>query len=165
MVTASTQGGRLSQGHVLGTEAEEWPQAHRASGHASTCREIPCLEQPPSVPIPPAISGPFLVTLCWLYWSGWEADPGGQGWEQLRPLPGSLQNDWNDSGALQLQCTGMPGDDSNPSPASLPCVITSQLLQRRLQIPYLPAHTETGHTSVKGSSDPHCTWAPGERAG
>ena len=90
MVTASTQGGRLSQGRVLGTEAEEWPQAHRASGHASTCREIPCLDQLPSVPIPPAISGPFLVTLCWLYWSGWEADPGGQGWEQLRPLPGSL---------------------------------------------------------------------------
>ena len=79
--------------------------------------------------------------------------------------PGSLQNDWNDSGALQLQCTGMPGDDSNPSPASLPCVITSQLLQRRLQIPYLPAHTETGHTRVRGSSDPHCTWTPGERAG
>lgn len=102
-VTASTQGGRLSQGHMLGTEAEEQPQAHRPTGYASTCWEISCLCQLPSVPTPPLtclaiLCNTVLAALARVgsrpRWTGMGAAKTPP-WESM-----SRQNDWNDNGEL-----------------------------------------------------------------
>ena len=63
-VMASTQGGTLSEGYVLTTEAEQQQQGYRAPGHDCLCREMSYPHQLPSVPIHPLNYSAIAGQLC-----------------------------------------------------------------------------------------------------
>lgn len=70
-VMASTQGGTLSEGYVLKTEAEQSSKAKSPLGRDCLCRETSYPHQLPSVPT----FSHCWAALCWPHSSGGEADP------------------------------------------------------------------------------------------